>query len=143
MMIGIDTNLLVYGHRTGTPEHRTAVRALEKASQDPRGWGVALPSVAEFWSVVTHPACGGGPSTSGDAYGFLAALAEGGAVIWTPGEDFWQRLTRLAVDLGVHGARIFDLQIALAARDNGATEIWTHDTGFVSIRGLQVHDPLK
>jgi predicted nucleic acid-binding protein len=142
-MIGIDTNLLVYGHRAATPEHRAAVRALERASRDPRGWGVALPSIAEFWSVVTHPACGGGPSTARQAHGFLTALVEAGAIIWTPGEDFWRRLTRLAADLGVQGARIFDLQIALAARDNGATEIWTHDAGFVSIRGLRIEDPLK
>ena len=142
-MIGIDTNLLVYGHRTGTPEHRAAVKALEKASRDPRGWGIALPSIAEFWSVVTHPASGGGPSTAREAQGFLSALVEGSAVIWTPGEDFWQRLTRLAADLGIHGGRVFDLQIALSARDNGATEIWTHDAGFVSVPGLRVHDPLK
>ena len=142
-MIGIDTNLLVYAHRTGTSEHRAAVRALEKASRDPRGWGIALPSVAEFWSVVTHPACSGGPSTAREAHGFLAALTEGGAIIWVPGEDFWHRLTRLASDLGIHGARIFDLQIALAARDSGATEIWTHDAAFVSVQGLRVHDPLK
>jgi predicted nucleic acid-binding protein len=142
-MIGIDTNLLVYGHRAGAPEHRAAVRALEAASRDARGWGISLPSVAEFWSIVTHPACAGGPSATDDAHGFLAALVEGGAVIWTPGEDFWQRLTRLAADLSIQGPRIFDLQIALAARDSGATEIWTHDAGFVSIRGLRVHDPLK
>jgi predicted nucleic acid-binding protein len=142
-MIGIDTNLLVYGHRAGTPEHRAAVRALETASRDPRGWGVALPSIAEFWSIVTHPACVGGPSVAGDAHGFLAGLVEGGAVIWTPGDDFWRRLTRLAAELGTRGARIFDLQIALAARDNGATEIWTHDAGFVSIEGLHIKDPLR
>jgi len=46
--------------------------------------------VIEFWSVVTHPASAGGPSTAG----------------------------------------------------HGATEIWTHDGGFVALPGLVVRDPL-
>lgn len=37
---------------------------------------------------------------------------------------------------------ILDLQIARTARDNGATEIWTHDRAFPAIPGLRVVDPL-
>jgi predicted nucleic acid-binding protein len=47
-VIAVDTNLLVYAHRSSLPEHRRARRALEQASRDPRGWGIALASVAEF-----------------------------------------------------------------------------------------------
>jgi len=46
------------------------------------------------------------------------------------------------LNLGIHGARIFDLQIALIALENGATEIWTHDRNFLKIPGLKIHDPL-
>jgi predicted nucleic acid-binding protein len=42
----------------------------------------------------------------------------------------------------VCGARIFDLQIAMIAAENGATQIWTHDRAFVSIPGLRAVDPL-
>jgi predicted nucleic acid-binding protein len=48
----------------------------------------------------------------------------------------------LAEELDVRGLRIFDLQIALAAFDNGATEIWTHDRNFVAVPGMLVRDPL-
>ena len=51
-MIAIDSNLLVYAHRTALPEHRRARRAIEKASRSPLGWGIAWPCIAEFWSVV-------------------------------------------------------------------------------------------
>lgn len=51
-------------------------------------------------------------------------------------------MAELARRLGVRGARIFDLQIALIARDNGARELWTHDAGFVTVPGLRVWDPL-
>ena len=41
-MIAIDTNLLVYAQRRHSPEHRTARKAIERASTDPRGVGNSL-----------------------------------------------------------------------------------------------------
>jgi predicted nucleic acid-binding protein len=73
-VIAIDTDLLVYAHRRGTTEHRRAQRAIQKAAEDPRGWGIALQSVAEFYSVVTHPAAAGGPATAARAMAFLQSL---------------------------------------------------------------------
>jgi len=142
-VIAIDTNLLVYAHRSGLPEHRAARRAIQKAAGDPRGWGVPFHCIAEFWSVVTHPESLGGASAPAQARAFLRALfLEARAAVWMPHEGSWERVTRLAEDLQVHGARIFDLQIALAAFDNGATEIWTHDRGFLAFPGLTLLDPL-
>jgi hypothetical protein len=142
-VIALDTNLLVYAHRAGVSEHLSAQRAIENASEDTRGWGVALATVAEFWMNVTHPAVAGGPSTSKQANDFLAALfSDGPGIVWMPREPFWTRLLALASDLNVRGVRIFDLQIALTAFDNGATEIWTHDRDFGAFPGLRVHDPL-
>jgi hypothetical protein len=37
---------------------------------------------------------------------------------------------------------VFDLQVAITAVENGATEMWTHDAGFIRIPGLRVHDPV-
>ena len=140
-MICLDTNLLVYAHRSSVREHAASRRAIERAHA--RGCGISLSSVPEFWSVVTHPLCQGGPSTHEQAMGFLAALGRAGIPVWTPGSNFGARLMRLAADLGIAGARIFDLQIALVASDNGATEIWTHDRSFVPMPGLSVSDPLS
>jgi hypothetical protein len=142
-MIAIDTNLLIYAHRAAVPEHRAARRAIERASRDPRGWGIALPSLAEFWSIVTHPSSAGRPSTPAQARAFLRALiVEAAANLWMPQQGFWGRLTQLAADLDIRGPRVFDLQIALTASDNGADEIWTHDSHFVAIPGVRIHDPL-
>ncbi len=142
-MIAIDTNLLIYAHRAGAPEHDAARRAIQLASNNARGWGMALSCIAEFWSVVTHPASTGGPSTARQVHDFLRSLiVEAGATVWLPQEGFWEKLARAAVDLQVQGARIFDLQIALTVFENGASEIWTHDAGFVTLPGLLAHDPL-
>ena len=142
-MIAIDTNLMVYAHRTGTPEHKAAKKAIEAAISRGQGWGIVFSCLAEFWSIVTHPACVGGPSKPAQARRFLYALLQSGdGQVWLPGPDFEDRFLRLAEALGVAGPRIFDLQIALIAFENGAQEIWTHDQHFVSLKGLRVHDPL-
>ena len=137
-----DTNLLVYAHRSGTPEHRAAQHALEDASCRADGWGIAMASVLEFWSVVTHPAASGRPSTPGEARAFIDALVEAGARLLSPGPALSARILDAAVRLGVAGPRVFDLQIAVTALDHGATELWSHDRGFVLLPGLELVDPV-
>src|ERR1700690_1385205 len=39
-VIAVDTNLLVYAHRAGCPEHDAARRAIEDAANDAGGWGI-------------------------------------------------------------------------------------------------------
>lgn len=141
-MIAIDTNLLVYAHRSRTPEHARARKAIERAAAADEGWGMATPSLAEFWAVATHPASDGRPSTPQQAAAFVSALVKAGAQIWIPGPGFGDRLLQMAADLEVVGARVFDLQIALTAFEGGATQLWTHDSRFVKVPGLRLHDPL-
>lgn len=137
-MIAVDTNLLVYAHRASTPQHLRARAALENAAADRRGWGIAAPCVAEFWSTVTHPAVKK-PSTTNEASEFIRSLLrDGEGKVWLPALGFEDRLLECASDLEVTGGRIFDLQIALTALENGATVIWTHDENFIRIPGLRV-----
>lgn len=142
-MIALDTNLLVYAHRRRTPQHQRARRAIEAAAADGRGWGLAAAVLPEFWSVVTHPAAEGRPSTPAQAAAFVRALTDAGAHIWLPGPGFGPRLLQVAAHLALNGPRIFDLQIALTAFEGGATELWTHDAAFITVPGLHVVDPLK
>jgi predicted nucleic acid-binding protein len=141
-MIALDTNLLIYAHRSRTPEHARARKAIERAAADAGGWGIAAPSLAEFWAIATHPAADGRPSTPGQAAAFVGALVKAGAQIWLPGPGFGDRLMQIAADLAIVGARVFDLQIALTAFEGGATDLWTHDARFVKVPGLRLHDPL-
>jgi predicted nucleic acid-binding protein len=60
-----------------------------------------------------------------------------------PGPGFAQRLMQAAAALKVAGPRIFDLQIALTAFESGAHELWTIDSHFQSIPGLQVRNPIS
>ena len=140
-MIALDTNLLVYAHRKGVPEHARAQHAIERAARHPAGWGIPLPCALEFWQVVTHPRAAGGPAAAAQAAGFIDALRRAGAALWAPTASTWDRLTEIAVRADASAVRVYDLQIALTARDHGAAEIWTRDSGFVSLRGLRVVDP--
>ena len=119
-----------------------AAAALRKAAAGDHGWGVVTACFAEFWATVTHPSMLGGPTTVEEATAFLGSLVDADAATLVPGEDFAARLQLAAEQLGVAGLRIYDLQIALAARDAGAVTIWTHDRDFVRLPGLRVEDPL-
>jgi toxin-antitoxin system PIN domain toxin len=143
ILIAIDTNLLIYAHRTGVPEHSAARKAIERASHDPRGIGISLPCIAEFLSIVTHPLAAGVPSMPEQAEKFIASLVEQADVaILAPHPGFAARFLKWATTMAVTGPRVFDLQIAIIAAENGADEIWTHDKNFLRFKGLRVHDPL-
>lgn len=141
-MIAFDTNILLYAHARGAAQNAAAQAALDRACQHARGWGVAYPVLAEFWSVATAPASPLGSSPE-LAAAFLAQLERFGARIWRPAPDLPARLRQAAVARAVRGRRIFDLQIALIAQDGGAEELWTHDAAFVAIPGLALRDPLR
>jgi predicted nucleic acid-binding protein len=140
-VIVLDTNLLIYAHRAGSPESRAARRVIDQAAKSPGGWGFTHNTITEFWCVVTHPAIEG-PSRPQQARDFLRGLTKVGAHILAPADRFGERLAQVAADLNIQGPRIFDLAIALTAFVNGATELWTHDSGFAGIPGLRLHDPL-
>jgi hypothetical protein len=141
-MIALDTNLLVYAHRSGLPENRPAQRAVEKARGNPKGWAIPAFCAAEFWAIVTHPSGLPRPSQAEEARAFLAELCAAGAKILYPRDGFMERLAQIAGGLKIQGPRIFDLQIALVSFEGGASEIWTHDRRFVSLPGLPARDPL-
>ena len=141
-MIALDTNLLIYAHRAGLPEHGAARRAIERAYGNGDSLAFSVFCIAEFWGVVTHPTCSGRPSRPEEAKAFLSGLLAAGARVLHPRDGFTERLMRHACDQKIPGRRIFDLQIALASLEAGATEIWTHDRNFVSLPGLPVKDPL-
>ena len=141
-MIALDTNLLVYAHRAGAPEHRAAQQAIEAAVSAPTGCAIPYTCIAEFWMVVTHPSSLGSPSRPEQARAFLANLLLAGVKIIYPQAGAAEKLTKLAADLDVKGPRIFDLQIAVICQQSGVRELWTHDAKFVPVPGLSIKDPL-
>jgi predicted nucleic acid-binding protein len=141
-MIALDTNILVYAHRAGVPEHRAAKRSIEEAVESAGGWCIPFPCVVEYWAVVTHPTSTGRPSRPREARQFVNNLVAAGAKILYSRTGATERFFELAVRLGVQGARVFDLQIGLLCQDAGGRDIWSHDRNFIAVPGLVVKDPL-
>lgn len=59
-MIAVDTNLLVYAHRSDAPAHASAQAALSRLARDPGGWAIHDARIAaiciehaveEFWTA--------------------------------------------------------------------------------------------
>ena len=140
-MIALDTNILIYAHRSAVPEHRAAIRAIEKAAGGAGGWAIAFPCILEFWAVVTHPSSSGRPSRPEEAQAFMDQLVAAGARILYARNGAMVRLCKLARQLDVQGPRIFDLQIGLISQEGGAKEIWSHDRNFIAVPGLVVTYP--
>jgi predicted nucleic acid-binding protein len=142
-MIALDTNLLIYAHRTDAVHHQRAKELINLVSGYSSGWGVSLPGIAEFWNNVTHPKYPGGPSSTAKASGFLNFLRQELSMqIFLPHNGFSDLLIKTAHKRKITAVHIFDLQIALIAKGNGASEIWTHDHKFIGLPGLKVVNPL-
>jgi hypothetical protein len=143
-VIALDTNLLIYAHRFRTPQHAPARKAIDRACAHHAGCGIPLPCLAEFWAIVTHATMTQRPSTPDEARRFIDSLTEqASAEVLLPHPGLERRLMKTAVDRGITGPRIHDLQIGMIALEQGATELWTHDAGFVALPGLKLVDPIR
>lgn len=91
---------------------------------------------------MTGSAAGERPASPAQAAEFLSDLRMAGAQVLLPLPGFGVELTNAASRLGIRGVRVYDLQIALIARQYGAHELWTHDRAFLPFPGLRLRDPL-
>ena len=62
-MIAIDTNILVYAHRSETDLHSAATAELVALAEGVAPWGLPIFCVTEFMRVVTHRRVFNPPST--------------------------------------------------------------------------------
>jgi len=54
-VIAVDTNILVYAHRTDSPFPERARSAIETLASGAPQWAIPWPCAHEFFAVVTHP----------------------------------------------------------------------------------------
>jgi len=54
-MIAVDTNILVYSHRSDSPFHKAADKALTDLAESGDLWAIPWPCIHEFLAIVTHP----------------------------------------------------------------------------------------
>jgi len=70
-MIAVDSNILIYAHRTDTEQHQAAAARLRALAQGIQRWALPVFCVAEFLRVVTHPRIFNPPSNIARAAEFI------------------------------------------------------------------------
>ena len=140
-MIAVDTNLLVYAHRTESPYHERALTELASLQHTPRSWGLPWPCVHEFLATVTNPRTFRTPTPMSMALDAIAVTARSAALIGEAA-DHLARLQQLLASSGVTGAKVHDAKIAAICLSHGVTGLWTADRDFSYFPELTTRNPL-
>jgi toxin-antitoxin system PIN domain toxin len=142
-VIAVDTNLLVYAHRTDAAFHQPARAALEALALGRAAWAIPWPCVHEFISVVTHPRIFRTPTPVELALSQMQALAGLPQVVMLSEDDeYLDRLAAVAVPARTQGGAIHDARIAALCLHHGVTQLWSADRDFTRFPDLSVRNPL-
>jgi hypothetical protein len=142
-MIAVDTNLLVYSHRSDSPFHQVAKELIETLRTSPAPWAIPWPCVHEFLSIVTHPKIFKTPTPVVTALAAVDAwLAGGNLHLLAESDGYWEKLRGLATAAQLQGPRIHDARVAALCLHHGVRELWTADRDFSSFPRLPVRNPL-
>ena len=142
-MIAVDTNLLVYAHRTDAEVHVAARNALERLAGVPHGWAIPWPCAHEFLAVVTGAAFGRDRSPMNVAMEALQCwLAHPGCSAIGESPGHLATLQGLCLRAGLAGGSVHDARIAAICLDHHVEELWTADRDFNRFPDLRVRNPL-
>lgn len=140
-MIAIDTNILLYAHRSDSPWHERARDAIRQLSG--RSWGIPWPAVHEFIAIATHPRIFDPPSPLADALAAVQSwMAPTSMRLLGETVEHWETLANLLRESKTTGPQVHDARIAAICRQHGVTELWTADRDFGRFPALRVRNPL-
>lgn len=142
-MIAVDTNLLVYAHRTDSPWHAAALEAVTGLAEGRAAWAVPWPCLHEFLAIVTHPRIYRPPSPLAVATGQVAAWLESPTLVPLAENDAYWDALRQCLEAGkIAGPQVHDARIAALCLAHGVRELWTHDRDFGRFPALAVRNPM-
>lgn len=138
-MIAVDTNILVYAHRSENHLHAPAFGELKALAEGARPWALPVFCISEFIRVVTHRRVFSPASTIGEAMGFVRQLlAAPTCRLALPSEGFVDELEHALKAGNAKGNLVYDAQIAALCRQQGFDEILTNDLDFGRFPNLRV-----
>jgi len=141
-MVAVDTNVLVYAHRTDAEFHTPARALVEALAAGPASWAIPWPCVHEFLAIVTHPRIFRTPTPLETALGQLRDL-EGVAnlVFIGEGPGYLSVLEGIARAGKVRGGAIHDARIASICIFHGISELVSADRDFSRFPALPARNP--
>jgi uncharacterized protein len=141
-MIALDTNFLVYAHRSDNRFHTIARTAISQLISDGLPWGIPIACVHEFLAVVTNPRIFKEPTQREQAFDQIdVLLSQSGARLLMPTEKHIEVLRELATRVKAVGAQMHDARIAALCIENGITQLWSADRDFSAYDQLHVRSP--
>ena len=142
-MIAVDTNLLVYSHRSDSRFHLAAKELIESLRTRPAPWAIPWPCIHEFVGIVTHPKVFKAPTPLAASFACVDAwLAGGNLHLIVEGDGYFAKLREIATAAQLKGPRIHDARIAALCLHHGVSELWSADRDFSAFPQLKVRNPL-
>lgn len=142
-MIAVDTNLLVYAHRTEHDWNERAAELMRELAEGSAAWGIPWQCIGEFFGVVTHPGIYKPPTPAAVAFAQIEAWLGSPRVVLLSERDMpWSELRRLLEAGRIVGPRTHDARIAAVCISHGVRELWTADRDFGRFPSLATRNPL-
>lgn len=142
-MIALDTNILVYAHRTDSPFHSAAAKQVKHLAEGRAPWALPWPCLHEFFSIATHPRIYQPPSTAHQAIAQIDAwLSSPSVVLLSETDTYWPTLRQMLEDGKVAGPMVHDGRIAALCSNHGVRELWSADRDFSRFPALTTRNPL-
>ena len=142
-MIAVDTNVLVYAHRTDSEWHERAAGCVRELAEAKAPWALPWPCVHEFLAITTHPRIWDPPTPTEAALDQVDAWLESPSlVLLAESPEYWTEL-RAHIEAGqIAGPRVHDARIAALCTAHGVRELWTADRDFSRFPSLATANPL-
>ncbi len=141
-MLGLDTNVLVYAHRSELPEFGVARRLISDLLSGKEKVGFTHTVLHEFIATVTSAGKFTRPSTMAEALAHIDYwLAAPNASVINPTLNHFETLSELAKSGDFNGQKIYDAQIAAVCIGNKVSEFLTNDAGFEKFTQLRIRNP--
>lgn len=141
--MAIDTNILVYAHRSDSLFHAAADRALTALAESGELWAIPWPCIHEFLAIVTHPRIYDPPTPMADAMEQVECWLEVSTlVLLGESKEHWRFLRPSLSAKGVRGPMVHDARIASICASHGVRELWSADRDFTRFRAIKVTNPL-
>jgi hypothetical protein len=142
-MIAVDTNILVYCHRSDSEFHIQAEACLTELAESGVPWAIPYPCIHEFLAIATNPGIYRPPTPLDDAILQVECWLESPTLhLLAESGDYWACLRKAARAGKVSGGMIHDARIAALCCHHGVQELWTADRDFLRFPGIKVVNPL-
>ena len=138
-----DVNILIYAHRSESPEHERYAQWLRDVAGGAEPFGLSELGGSAFVRIVTNPKVWDEPTSVEDALEFIERLrSRSNARPLTHGVASWSIFARLCREAKARGKLVADAYHAALALEHGC-ELVTADGDFARFAGLRYRHPLR